>query len=143
MNESSPRQDWPAAFREGVMQLQPPRLIGGECAACGTRIFPLRDYCPGCGSAEPPRSTLLSETGTVFSYTVVHQAPSGWRTPYALAYVDLDDGVRVLAQLDVAHEDLALGLRVRVDLQVLAGPGDHDRTFYVFRPAHENREATA
>jgi uncharacterized OB-fold protein len=143
MNESSPEQDWPAVFREGVMQLQPPRLIGGECAACGTRIFPLRDYWPRCGAAEPPRSTLLSETGTVFSYTVVRQAPPGWRTPYVLAYVDLDDGVRVLAQVDVPHEDLALGLRVRVGLQVLSGPDDHHRTFYVFRPARENEEATA
>jgi len=53
----------------------------------------------------------------VFSYTVVHQAPGGRPTPYVLAYVDLEDGVRVLAQLDLPVETVGVGMRVGMVLR--------------------------
>ena len=37
--------------------------------------------------------------GTLYAFTVVHVARKGWRTPYVIAYVDLDNGVRVSAPL--------------------------------------------
>jgi uncharacterized OB-fold protein len=44
----------------------------------------------------------LSRRGTLYSYTIVRQAPPGFRAPYATALVDLPEGVRIFAQLTTA-----------------------------------------
>ena len=49
--------------------------------------------------------------GTVWSATVVRIPVPGRMPPYALAYVDLDDGPRVLAHADDA---VPIGARVRL-----------------------------
>jgi uncharacterized OB-fold protein len=50
--------------------------------------------------------------GTVWSSTVVRIALPGRTPPYALAYVDVDDGPRVLAQVDGRTERVDVGSRV-------------------------------
>jgi uncharacterized OB-fold protein len=77
--------------------------------------------------ADGPHDELpLSTRGSVFSYTVVHQAPGGRPTPYVLAYVDLPEQVRVLAQLDMPPRDVSLGMPVHLALRTVeqdtAGP---------------------
>jgi uncharacterized OB-fold protein len=51
--------------------------------------------------------------GAVWSSTVVHIPVGRWKPPYAIAYVDLDDGPRVLAHLGPAAV-LPPGTRIRV-----------------------------
>lgn len=59
--------------------------------------------------------------GTVFSSTILHIPVPGREPPYGLAYVDLDDGPRLLAHLgDAVTEALPPGTRVR-----LTGLTDH------------------
>ncbi|NIN65009.1 MAG: benzoylsuccinyl-CoA thiolase, partial [Anaerolineae bacterium] len=41
----------------------------------------------------------LSRTGKLYTFTIVRQAPAGFRAPYATALVDLPEGVRIFAQL--------------------------------------------
>lgn len=101
-------------LRAGLFQVEPPRLLGSSCSACGTSAFPARSFCPACFSGEPVQPAVLSDTGTVFSYTVVRQAPGKRPTPYALAYVDLEDGVRVLAQIDHDTQALTIGMPVKL-----------------------------
>nr|WP_306238745.1 OB-fold domain-containing protein [Ornithinimicrobium sp. HY1745] len=43
--------------------------------------------------------------GILYSYTKVHVSPSS-QEPYILGYVDLDEGVRVLAIVDGEFDDL-------------------------------------
>lgn len=81
------------------------RLVGGECSACGAKVFPRSKVCSVCWS-EDIKPVTLAEQGRLYSYSVVHAARKGWRTPYAIAYVDLDDGVRVCAPLEVSATDL-------------------------------------
>lgn len=104
------------AIREGLLQFDPPRLLGSRCNACGAAIFPAKDFCPSC-RADGSAPLALSPEGTVFSYTVVHQAPGGRPTPYVLAYVDLADGVRVLAQLEHLEADVRVGMPVSLKLK--------------------------
>ena len=119
-------------LREGMLQLEPPRLMGSRCADCGTRVFPARMFCPACDSDAAPVSVALSPEGRVFAYTVVRQAPGKRPVPYTLAYVDLDDGVRVMAQLDHPMQDLRIGLRVGLVLRnTVPAPGD-PRLGYAF-----------
>ncbi len=120
--------------RPGLIQTHPPRLLGSWCEACGTRVFPARDFCPRCESEATPASVELSPTGTVFSYTVVRQAPGARPVPYVLAYVDLDDQVRVLAQLDETPLAVHIGQRVQLVLRNVALPDDEARLGYAFAP---------
>lgn len=111
-------------LREGLLQLEPPRLLGSACASCGTRLFPARTFCPACKAGAGLAQVALSPLGTVHSWTIVRQAPAGRPTPYTLAYVDLDDGVRLLAQVDHPGREPAIGMRVALALApVDAGPG--------------------
>lgn len=122
--------------REGLLRTDPPGLIGSQCAGCGTRVFPSRDFCPACDSGQAPEGITLSGHGSVFSYTVVRQAPGGRPTPYVLAYVDLDEGVRVMAQVDHPPEDMRIGLRVGLVLRnIVPAPGE-PRLGYAFAAQH-------
>jgi uncharacterized OB-fold protein len=87
--------------------------IGYEhCADCGADQFYPRGRCTACGS-ERVEIRHAAGTGTIFSITTVHRPPSPALqafAPYAIALVDLDEGVRMMAHADPA---LAIGARVR------------------------------
>ncbi len=106
-------------FRPGLLELSPDgggHLVGSRCGGCGATFFPPRRVCSRCldDALEP---TALSTFGTVHSCTVVHQAAPGFEVPYALAYVDLPEGVRVLGQVEgVAPEEVRIGAAVELEL---------------------------
>jgi uncharacterized protein len=68
--------------------------------------------CPECGG--PLAMAEFGPYGTVWSATVVRVSVPGRTPPYGLAYVDLDQGPRVLAHVPGATERLAVGSRVTV-----------------------------
>ncbi len=76
-----------------------PRLVAGKCKGCGALSFPKAIVCPACLSQEIGTAHLASE-GTLYSFATVHQAPRHWTVPYHLGYVDLLDGIRVLAHVE-------------------------------------------
>ena len=77
--------------------LDPPRLLGSRCAACGTVVFPAAQSCPRCsGAVMEPHA--LAERGTVWSWTVQgfcpkppYLPPPGGFVPFAVGYVDLGE----------------------------------------------------
>ena len=91
-----------------------PRLVGGRCGKCGALSFPKAHVCPECLSLEIATAPVASE-GVLYSFSVVHQAPKGWDVPYALGYVDLPDGLRVLSHIG---GDLA---KIRIDQKLRLG----------------------
>ncbi len=107
-SESAPF--WQAA-REG-------RFLIMHCRSCGRPYFYPRRYCPRCWSDETEWREA-SGRGTVYTYSIVRQNPappfSDW-CPYAVVLVDLEEGVRVMANWDrtVELEQLAVGAPVRV-----------------------------
>lgn len=88
--------------------------------------YPADDTCPRCGGPADPAA--LSGAGTLWTWTVQryapksppYQAPPGGFVPFALGYVELPDGVRVAAVLDV--DDLE-EVRIGMPLTVTAGAG--------------------
>lgn len=95
------------------------RLVGSACAECGKLVFPPTDVCPECMSDNVTRRSL-SPRGTLYSWSVVHAAPKGWRLPFVAAYVDLPDGVRVFAHMvDVDPARLVMDMPVEVCMAVL------------------------
>ncbi|MBI4497700.1 MAG: Zn-ribbon domain-containing OB-fold protein [Chloroflexi bacterium] len=96
--------------REGKLLLQ-------RCAACGVVRYPPRPMCPQCTSLES-RWVPATGTGTVFSYTVTHQAlhPSlVGRTPHVIVLVELDEGVRMTSTvLGCTPDQVRIGMPVEV-----------------------------
>jgi len=92
-------------------------LVVQCCRACGTlRHYP-RALCPACLSDETEWQRC-SGRGTVYTFTVTYQnqAP-GFRDalPYVLAYVELEEGVRLLTNIvDCAPDDVRIGQPVEV-----------------------------
>lgn len=105
-------------FRDGLLRLDPPRLLGSRCPACGTTAFPPRTFCPGCRAVDGLEETELGVEGRVHSFTVVRQAPPGVEVPYVLAQIDLPaDDVRLMARVvGVAPAEVVLDMPVTLDL---------------------------
>ena len=91
-----------------------------RCLGCGRWRHPPRYLCSGCGSAEWSWARAAG-TGTLFTWTVTHQAlHPGFEVPYAVGVAELDEGVRLVAGIRGAtFADLALGLPVVVEGEVL------------------------
>jgi uncharacterized OB-fold protein len=87
-------------------------LIGMRCASCGIAAFPAREVCSGCGRDDALSEIELAGEGTLYSFSEVHAAPKGFATPYVIGYIDLTEGVRVLAQVDSKAADLRIGQNV-------------------------------
>ena len=93
-----PAEEWTVPGAVMTLPSGEQRLRGGKCRGCGVEIFPTPQVCLACWS-EDIADNPLPARGTLYAFTVVHVARTGWRTPYAIAYVDLDNGVRVSAPL--------------------------------------------
>lgn len=95
-------------------------LVLPYCPVCELRFFVPEPACPGCLSRDWHYRPSAGQ-GTVYSVTVVHRAPGpGFDTPFALAVVDLDDGVGMLTHIvGCDPAEVAVGMRVRVDLRPL------------------------
>jgi uncharacterized OB-fold protein len=87
-------------------------LAGARCTSCRYPVAEVLDRCPVCrGRCEPDR---FGPAATVFAATVLRVPVPDRPPPYALAYVDFDDGPRILAHVSQVDEALAPGDRVRL-----------------------------
>jgi uncharacterized OB-fold protein len=114
-------------------------LVGRHCRTCNTKYFPPIPLCPKCRRKTDFIDTQLSGLGKIYSYTVIHDPPAGFKdlAPYVMALVRLDEGPLVLSQIvDVDQDQLKIGMSVQV---VFRRIGDAGRTgvlryAYKFRP---------
>jgi uncharacterized OB-fold protein len=74
-------------------------LLGTRCTACGHVALGKRTTCAQCWRNDALAPAKLGRRGTIYSATVIHQGPPGFDGPYAVGYVDIEDGVRVFAHL--------------------------------------------
>lgn len=112
------------------------RLVGGRCGDCGTTFFPSASVCPNCMS-EAVVPADLARDGTLYSWSVVHVAPKGWKTPYIAGYVDLDDNVRVFAHITGSNASaLAIDMPVTLTTAVLGDDDGVPFESYSFTPAN-------
>jgi len=93
------------------------KLLIQQCAACGVRRHPPQPMCEQCQSLDWTTIESALE-GTIYSFTVIHypEIPP-FDYPNAVVLVDLDEDVRLAAQLTgSAPGDIAIGQRVRAKL---------------------------
>jgi uncharacterized OB-fold protein len=66
----------------------------------------------------------IGREGVLYTYTVVHQAPAGFTSPFAVGYVDLPEGVRVFAHLENTPETLQIGKKLVLAIEPLKAGQD-------------------
>jgi uncharacterized protein len=101
-------------FADGVLTLP-----ASTCTKCGYVVAGSSPECARCGSATV--ASAAGPRGKVWSSTVVRIPVPGRTPPYGLAYVDLDDGPRVLAHTE---GDAALAVGSTVELAPQSEDGD-------------------
>lgn len=98
-----------AFFWEGARKGQ---LVVQQCDSCHRLRNPPEPMCPVCNSLEW-HAEPVSGAGTIYSYVIMHHPKlQGFDLPYAIALVDLDEGVRMVAGISAPVEDVAVGRRV-------------------------------
>ena len=89
-------------------------LLYQRCPACGHRQFYPRQLCTACGG-DTAWATATGR-GVVHTFTIVRQngqAPFKSELPYAVAMVELDEGVRMMGSVTgCAVESVRIGMRV-------------------------------
>jgi uncharacterized OB-fold protein len=86
------------------------KFLVRRCTSCSKVHWFPRTICPFCGSAETEWMEG-SGKGTIYTYTVMHRA----KEPYAAAYVELDEGPKMLTNIvDCDLDAIKIGLRVGV-----------------------------
>lgn len=78
----------------------------------------------------------LARTGRVFTYSVIHEAPScnNLLKPYAVVMVETDDGVMIEGQLvDVDLGKIEIGMPVRAVLRKLDADGEAGVIHYGYK----------
>ena len=94
------------------------RLTYQQCADCGTVVFYPRRRCTGCLSANLAWKESAGE-GTVYTCSIVRQSYHPFfrgMAPYAVAWIDLDEGPRLVSNV-VGVEDpssVHIGMRVKI-----------------------------
>jgi hypothetical protein len=94
------------------------RFLIKRCEACGKAHWYPRALCPFCMSDKTVWEESPGE-GVIYTYSVMHRSPTG---PYAIGYVNLDEGPAVLTNfLGMPTDGLAIGMRVKVRFQDTEG----------------------
>lgn len=88
------------------------KLLIGHCKACGKHHYYPRALCPHCLSDDTDWIESAGK-GEIYSYSVLRR---GVPVPYALAYVQLDEGTTMLTNIvDCDLDALSIGQRVNLD----------------------------
>lgn len=88
------------------------RVAGRRCVACRHPLAYAAPRCPVCRGALA--DARFGPEGAVFAATIVRVPIPGRTPPWGLAYVDLDDGPRILAHYAPERGVLPVGARVRL-----------------------------
>ncbi len=117
-------------------------LVLQRCRQCKTVQHRPRAVCAGCLEGDIEHFTA-SGRGSVYTYTITHQngaPPFRDALPYVLAYVDLEEGPRLMTNIVGCEPDqVEIGMPVVVDFQDVDSSdlGEAGGAFAVprFRPA--------
>jgi len=141
MTEAAPTPAIDGWFTTGA----DPALVASRCTTCGSAFFPpTTGFCrnPAC-PGEEFEATELSRRGTVWSYTdAQYQPPAPYIAasepyePFALAAVELPEGIVVLGQVATGYgvADLQVGREVELVVEPLYADDSGTRTIWKWRP---------
>ena len=107
-------QPWSERFWEGTKQ---GKLLVQVCKDCNVRIFYPRKACPKCWSRNLDWIEA-SGKATIFTFSTAYSMVEPKfmdELPYTIAYVDLDEGVRMMTRIvECEPEQITFGMKVEV-----------------------------
>lgn len=121
--DSESRPYW-EGLAQGELRIQ-------RCTTCSRAVFYPRSICPHC-HAETLSWIVASGKGTIYSYTVAHQAFGFFaeQAPFIIAIIELEEGVRMMSRIiDAPREQVVIGKSVQVTFE----PVTEDLTLPYFR----------
>ena len=114
------------ALKQGEMRLQ-------CCDGCGHFNHPPLIACPRC-HGRGLTWKKVAQTGTLYSYTIVHRPPMAafkGDVPYAVGLIDIDDtDARLLSTVLAPLDQLRIGMR----LQLVFEEASPAITLFKFKP---------
>ena len=117
-----------------------PYLEGHKCSKCGSIFLGERKVCSNCFARDSMKSIKLSNTGKLYSYSIVFRSFPGIEVPYISAIVDLDGGGTVKGNLIDCEPDpdkISFDMPVEVIFDDALGRKDKDGNSYIsyfFKP---------
>lgn len=117
-----------------------PHLMGLRCRTCeATYVKSGRIACSKCGEAGNFEDVALSDRGTLWVYSIVHQSAPGIPVPYVAAIVDLPEKVSVrctLVDVPADPEKLPFGMPLKmITKKVRTDKEGRDVIAFFFTPA--------
>jgi uncharacterized OB-fold protein len=121
-----------------------PCLLGSRCAKCGNVVFPKMPVCPACHANGAMQEVEIGRTGKLYSHTIAHFAPKGFKAPFFQVFIDLPEGPRIFslvgAECPVERGLLEDGIDMRLVVEPLADTPEHkDELTYKYVPARGQR----
>ncbi len=111
-----------------------PYLEGHKCRSCGATFLGERSVCSKCGARDQMQAVRLPNTGSLYSYCIVHRSFPGIEVPYVSAIVDLDDGTAIkgnLINIEPDPDKIEFGMPVEVVFDDALGRKDRDGNAYM------------
>ena len=107
------------------------RLSLPRCRSCGTYVWYPRGHCTTCHSTDL-EWVDVSGRGHIYSFSIIRKAPGPWseHVPFVLAYVELDEGPRLLT--NVLTDDVE-ALAIDDPVEVVFHPTPEGRALPRFR----------
>lgn len=112
------------------------RLEAGKCTKCGYVAFPPRLVCPKC-KTKKFKPIVLKDEGKIITYTVIRVGPDKFskETPYAIGIIELNDKLRLTAQIVgvVDFEKLKIGQKVKLVFRKIQDEGNAGLHMYGYK----------
>jgi uncharacterized OB-fold protein len=112
-----PPDDMPAFHAPFWESVREHRTRIQKCSDCGKMRFIPLEICPNCHSTECDW-TEISGRGTLYSYTIIHRAPTPAYqadAPYVIGHVTLEEGPRMIANLvGIQPDDVKIGMSLEI-----------------------------
>jgi hypothetical protein len=101
-------------------------FLGTKCDECGLCVFGDSVFCVRCTSSDL-KAVDLSPDGTLYSYTIIHAPPAGWKgpVPYILGSVKLPEGPQVLSEV-IDLDPGAVEINMPMKMVLRAGEADDE-----------------
>jgi uncharacterized OB-fold protein len=124
------RPFWEAAARQ--------QLVMQRCGACRSYVWTPRPACFECGS-DRLDWLPLSGRGRIYSFTIIRQVagrgpPAAFEKeiPYTVAWIDLDEGPRILGNVTGCPVD---EVKIGMDVKIVFEPVSPEIWLPKFKPA--------
>jgi uncharacterized OB-fold protein len=104
-----------------------------RCDDCGAYRYIPKERCPVCLSSQAAW-VAISGRGEVYTYTVVHRAPTPAyqaEAPYVIAHVTMDEGFRMVSNLQGVDPAAA---RIGLKVQLVYREAVPEWTLFAFEP---------